>query len=142
MIEIAKDAFNYDIVYHKFKMAPMDGESLEDLKRDITELSEKLEACGIYVHLFESRVQKKTGKPRDGFVNVEVGIHEHHRTRGAGWFKRKETRVTVGEVYVFSAGHTTKETAEFAGVSVRTLYSRKTALKNLGKWQEDNQSMF
>ena len=33
MIERAKDAFNYDIVYHKFKMAPMDGESLEDLKK-------------------------------------------------------------------------------------------------------------
>lgn len=142
MIERAKDAFNYDIVYHKFKMAPMDGESLEDLKKDINELSGKLEACGIYVHVFESNVQKKSGKSRDGFVNVEVGIHEHHRTRGAGWFKRKETKVTVGEVYKFSAEHNTRETAEFAGVSLRTLYNRKTELKNRGKWLEDNQSMF
>ena len=142
MIEKAKDAFNYDILYHKFKMAPMDGESLEDLKKDINELSEKLEACGIYVHVLESNVQKKTGKSRDGFVNVEVGIHEHHRTRGAGWFKRKETQVTVGEVFKFSSGHNTRETAEFAGVSVRTLYNRKTALMKLGKWKENNQSMF
>ena len=40
MIERAKDAFNYDIVYHKFKMAPMDGESLEDLKKDPKEKRE------------------------------------------------------------------------------------------------------
>jgi len=71
-----------------------------------------------------------------------VGIHEHHRTRGAGWFKRKETKVTVGEVYKYSAEHNTRETAEFAGVSLRTLYNRKTELKNRGRWQEDNQSMF
>ncbi|MBE6004452.1 MAG: hypothetical protein E7232_10290 [Lachnospiraceae bacterium] len=142
MIEKAKDSFGYDILYHRFKMAPAEGETTEDLKRDIALLSEKLEACGIYVHFLESSLEKRTGKHKDSFINVEVGIHEHHRTRGAGWFKKKETKVTVSEVFKYSSEHNTKETAEFAGVSVRTLYSRKTALKKAGKWNADNMKMF
>ncbi|SFG08583.1 hypothetical protein [Oribacterium sp. WCC10] len=142
MIEKKKDTFGYDIMYHRFRMAPRDGETVDDLKHDIAELSDKLKACGIYVHFLESSVEKRTGRHKDGFINVEVGIHEHHRTRGAGWFKRKETRVTVAEVYEYSQSHNTKETAEFAAVSVRTLYNRKTALKNAGKWHENNSNMF
>ncbi|ETP73799.1 hypothetical protein UYO_0053 [Lachnospiraceae bacterium JC7] len=142
MLEKAKDTFGYDIIYHRFKMAPKDGESLEDLKKDMAQLSGKLSACGIYVHFLESSLEKRTGKHKENFINVEVGIHEHHRTRGAGWFKKKETKVTVSDVFKFSAGHNTKETAEFAGVSVRTLYSRKTALKKADKWNESNMNMF
>lgn len=142
MIEKAKDAMNYDILYHRFKMAPVDGEKIEDLKKDIDYLSEKLKACGIYVHFIESSVEKRTGKYKENFINVEVGIHEHHRTRGAGWFKRKETHVTVSEVYKYSLEHNTKETADFAGVSVKTLYNRKTALKKNDKWNAINSKNF
>ena len=142
MIEKAKDSFGYDILYHGFKMAPKDGETIEDLKRDFELIAGKLKACGIYVHFLESDAQKRTGKHKDNFINVEVGIHEHHRTRGAGWFKKKETKVTVSEVFKYSSGHNTRETAEFAGVSVRTLYTRKTALKKADKWNEDNMNQF
>ncbi|OON86005.1 hypothetical protein BXO88_09195 [Oribacterium sp. C9] len=142
MIEKAKDTFGYDIMYHRFRMAPRDGETIEELKKDISLLSDKLAACGIYVHFLESNLEKRTGRHKENFINVEVGIHEHHRTRGAGWFKRKETKVTVSEVFRYSSEHNTKETAEFAGVSVRTLYTRKTALKKADKWNENNMNMF
>ncbi len=142
MLEKTKDTFGYDIIYHRFKMAPKDGENVEDLKKDIGLLSDKLKACGIYVHFLESGTEKRTGKYKDNFINVEVGIHEHHRTRGAGWFKKKETKVTVGEVYKYSLEHNTKETAEFVGVSVRTLYTRKTNLKKANKWDENNRDRF
>ncbi|GEM_PF-1445389 len=143
MIEKAKDALNHDILYHRFKMAPAEGETIDDLKKDIDALSEKLNACGIYVHLLESSVaRRRTGKYKDNFVNVEVGIHEHHRTRGAGWFKRKETNVTVSDVYKFSLKHNTKDTAEYAGVSVKTLYNRKIVLKKTDKWNDANGQKF
>ncbi len=142
MIEKAKDALNYDILYHRFKMAPAEGETINDLKKDIDALSDKLKACGIYIHFIESSVERRTGKYKDNFVNVEVGIHEHHRTRGAGWFRKKETNVTVGDVYKFSLEHNTKDTAAYAGVSVKTLYNRKIALKKNDRWNDVNGQKF
>ncbi len=142
MIEKAKDALNYDILYHRFKMAPAEGETINDLKKDIDALSDKLKACGIYIHFIESSVERRTGKYKDNFVNVEVGIHEHHRTRGAGWFKKKETNVTVRDVYKFSLEHNTKDTAEYAGISVKTLYNRKIALKKNNRWNDVNGQKF
>jgi predicted GIY-YIG superfamily endonuclease len=133
MIKKRKDMFGYDIIYHQLRMMPMEGENVEDLKGDFEYLKKKLEACGIYIHFLNER---------KGICDVEVGIHEHQRSRGAGWFKKKTSKVSVGQVFEYQITHTTKETAAFAEISVKTLYNRKKALMEAGQWKSDNKKMF
>lgn len=63
-------------------------------------------------------------------------VEKKHK-RGAGRKTVLSTK-TIGEVYDYRQSHTAKETAAFAGLSLRTFQRAEKRYKDSGEWNSNN----
>lgn len=98
---------------------------------DIEKLQEALALCGVDV------------KVNSGSVTFEYDKDElaRIRTRGAGR-KTIMSGHTIGEVYLYSLEHTPAETAEYAGMSLRTYYRNVAKCKTANRWTDDETLLY
>ena len=62
--------------------------------------------------------------------------------RAAGKKRDYGSTKRVSDVFIFKKEHSSKETAEYAGLRLRTYQRRVKKYKEEGRWNEENSSFF
>ena len=110
-----------------------DEEELGRIREEIQELNSVVRKYGI-------RFGLKEGKKEDSILSMEFSLDKLKRAAG----KKRDYGSTkrVSDVFCFKKEHSSKETAEYAGVRLRTYQRRVKKYKEEGRWNEENSSFF
>ena len=110
-----------------------DEEDLGRIREEIQELDSVVRKYGI-------RFGLKEGKKKVPILSIEFSLDKLKRDAG----KKRDYGSTkkVTDIFRFKKEHSSKETAEYAGVRIRTYQRRVKKYKEEGRWNEENTSFF
>lgn len=108
-------------------------DEFSQIQKEITELDSLLKKYGMKLSLSRNKEDKFTFK-------FEISLDRLKRAAG----KKRDygSAKKVSEVFLFSSSHKSSETAEYAGVQLRTYQRRVKRYKEESRWNEENSSFF
>ena len=110
-----------------------DEESFLQIQKEVSELDSLLKKYGMKLSLFQNKEEKSI---------LKWDIALDRLKRAAGKKRDYGSAKKVSEVFLFSSSHKSSETAEYAGVQLRTYQRRVKRYKEESRWNEENSSFF
>ena len=120
-------------IVESFQLAVESQEDFLQIQKEITELDSLLKKYGMKLSLSRNKEDQFTFK-------FEISLERLKRAAG----KKRDfgSAKKVSEVFLFSSSHKSSETAEYAGVQLRTYQRRVKRYKEESRWNEENSSFF
>ena len=110
-----------------------DEESFLQIQKEVSELDSLLKKYGMKLSLLKNKEDKSI---------LKWDIALDRLKRAAGKKRDYGSAKKVSEVFLFSRTHKSVETAEYAGVQLRTYQRRVKRYKEESRWNEENSSFF
>ena len=132
MISKISDPTTGDIYSLVLNLSPMTSKTLSTLMKDLDSLNDTIISSGV----------RLTFTGAEAEPHCIVSFTKNIVKRNAGKKRSIGHAHTVSEVFVFRKTHTSAESADFAGVSIRTYQRRVNKYKSLSRWHEDNHLYF
>ncbi len=124
---------NAGVIYNlSFPLHEMSEKETKQFQKDIEKLNEHLVKSGVHLTL----------NIAGDSATVILSYVNNVAKRNAGRKKNKGQAKSVSEVFVYRKNHSSKETALYAGVSIRTYQRRVKTYKEINRWHEDNHLYF
>ena len=107
---------------------------------DLGRIREEIQELDSVVRKYGIRFGLKEGKKEVPILSIEFSLDKLKRAAG----KKRDYGSTkkVTDIFRFKREHSSKETAEYAGVRIRTYQRRVKKYKEEGRWNEENTSFF
>lgn len=107
---------------------------------DLGRIREEIQELDSVVRKYGIRFGLKEGKKEVPILSIEFSLDKLKRAAG----KKRDYGSTkkVTDIFRFKKEHSSKETAEYAGVRIRTYQRRVKKYKEEGRWNEENTSFF
>ena len=120
-------------IVESLRLAVESEEDFLQIQKEIVELDSLLKKYGMKLSLSKNKEDKVTFK-------FEISLERLKRAAG----KKRDygSAKKVSEVFLFSRTHKSVETAEYAGVQLRTYQRRVKRYKEESRWNEENSSFF
>ena len=120
-------------IVESLQLAVESEDEFSQIQKEITELDSLLKKYGMKLSLSRNKEDKFTFK-------FEISLDRLKRAAG----KKRDygSAKKVSEVFLFSGSHKSSETAEYAGVQLRTYQRRVKRYKEESRWNEENSSFF
>ena len=120
-------------VVESLELRVEDEEAFLQIQKEVSELDSLLKKYGMKLSLSRNKEDKFTFK-------FEISLDRLKRAAG----KKRDygSAKKVSEVFLFSSSHKSSETAEYAGVQLRTYQRRVKRYKEESRWNEENSSFF
>ena len=112
-------------IVESLQLAVESEDEFSQIQKEITEMDSLLKKYGMKLSLSRNKEDKFTFK-------FEISLDRLKRAAGK----------KVSEVFLFSSSHKSSETAEYAGVQLRTYQRRVKRYKEESRWNEENSSFF
>ena len=103
-------------------------------------IREEIQELDSVVRKYGIRFGLKEGKKEVPILSIEFSLDKLKRAAGKKRDYGSTKRVT--DIFRFKKEHSSKETAEYAGVKLRTYQRRVKKYKEEGRWNEENSSFF
>ena len=107
---------------------------------DLGRIREEIQELDSVVRKYGIRFGLKEGKKEVPILSIEFSLDKLKRAAGKKRDYGSTKRVT--DIFRFKKEHSSKETAEYAGVKLRTYQRRVKKYKEEGRWNEENSSFF
>ena len=120
-------------VVESLELRVEDEESFLQIQKEVSELDSLLKKYGMKLSLFQNKEEKSI---------LKWDIALDRLKRAAGKKRDYGSAKKVSEVFLFSSSHKSSETAEYAGVQLRTYQRRVKRYKEESRWNEENSSFF
>lgn len=120
-------------IVESLQLAVESEDEFSQIQKEITEMDSLLKKYGMKLSLSRNKEDKFTFK-------FEISLDRLKRAAG----KKRDygSAKKVSEVFLFSSSHKSSETAEYAGVQLRTYQRRVKRYKEESRWNEENSSFF
>ena len=107
---------------------------------DLGRIREEIQELDSIVRKYGIRFGLKEGKKEVPILSIEFSLDKLKRAAG----KKRDYGCAkkVTDIFRFKKEHSSKETAEYAGVRIRTYQRRVKKYKEEGRWNEENSSFF
>lgn len=107
---------------------------------DLGRIREEIQELDSVVRKYGIRFGLKEGKKEVPILSIELSLDKLKRAAG----KKRDYGSTkkITDIFRFKKEHSSKETAEYAGVRIRTYQRRVKKYKEEGRWNEENTSFF
>ena len=120
-------------VLESLELTIEDEEAFLQIQKEVSELDSLLKKYGMKLSLLKNKEDKST---------LKWDIALDRLKRAAGKKRDYGSAKKVSEVFLFSSSHKSSETAEYAGVQLRTYQRRVKRYKEESRWNEENSSFF
>ena len=120
-------------IVESLRLAVESEEDFLQIQKEIVELDSLLKKYGMKLSLSKNKEDK---------VTFKFDISLDRLKRAAGKKRDYGSAKKVSEVFLFSRTHKSMETAEYAGVQLRTYQRRVKRYKDESCWNEENSSFF
>ena len=120
-------------VVESLELRVEDEESFLQIQKEVSELDSLLKKYGMKLSLSQNKEEKSI---------LKWDIALDRLKRAAGKKRDYGSAKKVSEVFLFSSSHKSSETAEYAGVQLRTYQRRVKRYKEESRWNEENSSFF